>query len=253
MTYIKLKNASISFAIYNSKTRSVRTELFKAIGGKIHSVDSTVFVDALNSINLEINEGDRVGIIGHNGAGKTTLLKLLSGVYEPTKGACYSKGSVSSLTDITMGMDPDSSGYQNIIMRCILLGMTIKEAKEKVDDVIEFSELREYIDLPMRTYSTGMYLRLAFTISTCIVPDILIMDEMIGTGDASFIEKARLRLMNFISKTKIIVLSSHNMQIIKDICNKGLWMEKGKVIMYDDIDKVVKAYEESLNISTNTI
>lgn len=246
MTYIKLQDVSISFAIYNSKTRSVRTELFRAIGGKIHSVDSTVYIDALNSINLEIHNGDRLGIIGHNGAGKTTLLKLLSRIYEPTKGTFLSEGSVSSLTDITMGMDPESTGYQNIIMRCILLGMTIKEAKAKVEEIIEFSELREYIDLPMRTYSTGMYLRLAFTISTCIVPDILIMDEMIGTGDASFIEKARLRLMNFISKTKIIVLSSHNMQIIKDICNKGLWMEKGKIIMYDDIEKVVEAYEKSL-------
>lgn len=246
MAYIKLQDVSISFAIYNSKTRSVRTELFRAIGGKIHSVDSTVYIDALNSINLEINQGDRVGVIGHNGAGKTTLLKLLSRIYEPTQGTFLSEGSVSSLTDITMGMDPESTGYQNIIMRCILLGMTVKEANAKVEEIIEFSGLREYIDLPMRTYSTGMYLRLAFTISTCIVPDILIMDEMIGTGDASFIEKARERLMNFISSTKIIVLSSHNMQIIRDICNKGLWMEKGKVVMYGDINKVADAYEKSL-------
>lgn len=246
MAYIKLQDVSISFSIYNSKTRSVRTELFRAIGGKIHAVDSTVYIDALNSINLEIYQGDRVGVIGHNGAGKTTLLKLLSRIYEPTQGNFLSEGSVSSLTDITMGMDPESTGYQNIIMRCILLGMTLKEAKAKVEEIVEFSGLREYIDLPMRTYSTGMYLRLAFTISTCIVPDILIMDEMIGTGDASFIEKARERLMNFISSTKIIVLSSHNMQIIRDICNKGLWMEKGRIIMYGDIKEVSDAYEKSL-------
>lgn len=246
MAYIKLQDVSISFSIYNSKTRSVRTELFRAIGGKIHAVDSTVYIDALNSINLEIYQGDRVGVIGHNGAGKTTLLKLLSRIYEPTQGNFLSEGSVSSLTDITMGMDPESTGYQNIIMRCILLGMTLKEARAKVEEIVEFSGLREYIDLPMRTYSTGMYLRLAFTISTCIVPDILIMDEMIGTGDASFIEKARERLMNFISSTKIIVLSSHNMQIIRDICNKGLWMEKGRIIMYGDIKEVSDAYEKSL-------
>lgn len=247
MAYIKLDNAGVSFCIYNAKTRSVRTEIFRAIGGKIHSADSTIYVDAIDGIDLEIKAGDRVGIIGHNGAGKSTTLKLLSGIYEPTKGHVNVEGKVSSLTDITMGMDAESSGYDNIIMRCIFMGMTLKEARSKVEEIIEFSELQEYINLPVRTYSTGMYLRLAFTTATCIVPDILIMDEMIGTGDSSFIEKARNRMMNLIERTSIMVISSHNMQIMKDICNRGLWMEKGKIRMDGPIVDVIEAYEASLS------
>lgn len=247
MAHIKLNNASVSFAIYNGKTRSVRTELFKAIGGKINSVDSTVWVRALDGIDLEVKDGDRVGIIGHNGAGKSTLLKLMSGIYEPTFGSVMVDGYISSLTDITMGMDPESSGYENIILRCVFMGLTFGEAKAKADEIIEFSELQEYIDLPARTYSTGMFLRLAFAIATCITPDIMIMDEMIGTGDASFIEKAKNRLMDLISKTRIMVISSHNIQIMRDICNRGIWMEKGKVVMDGEINSVMNAYIKSLS------
>jgi ABC-type polysaccharide/polyol phosphate transport system ATPase subunit len=239
MAHITLKDASVIFAIYNAKTRSVRTELFNAIGGKLKSIDSTVFVNAIDSVNLEIKEGDRVALIGHNGAGKSTMLKLMSGIYEPTGGSAYSHGHISSMTDITMGMDPENSGYENIIMRCIFMGLTFKEARKRAPEIIEFSGLKEYIDLPMRTYSTGMYLRLAFT-----VPDILIMDEMIGAGDASFIEKARVRTMELIEKTKIMVISSHNMDIMKDICNRAIWMEKGKIRMDGKVGEVFGAYND---------
>jgi ABC-type polysaccharide/polyol phosphate transport system ATPase subunit len=244
MAHITLKDASVTFAIYNAKTRSVRTELFNAIGGKLKSIDSTVFVNAIDSINLEIKEGDRVALIGHNGAGKSTMLKLLSGIYEPTIGSAYSHGHISSMTDITMGMDPENSGYENIIMRCIFMGLTFQEARDRAPEIIEFSGLKEYIDLPMRTYSTGMYLRLAFTVATSIVPDILIMDEMIGAGDASFIEKARVRTMELIEKTKIMVISSHNMDIMKDICNRAIWMEKGKIRMDGKVGEVFGAYND---------
>lgn len=247
MAHIKLNNAGVSFAIYNGSTRSVRTELFRAIGGKINTVDSTIWVRALDGLNLEVKDGDRVGIIGHNGAGKSTLLKLLSGVYEPTDGSIKIDGHISSLTDITMGMDPESSGYENIILRCVFMGLTFTEAKAKVEEIIEFSELREYIDLPARTYSTGMFLRLAFAIATCITPDILIMDEMIGAGDASFISKARERMMDLISKTRIMVISSHNIQIMRDICNRGIWMQKGKIVMDGEINSVMDAYTNSLS------
>ena len=172
------------------------------------------------------------------------MLKLLSGIYEPTEGTMEVKGYTSSLTDITMGMDPENSGYDNIIMRCILMGMTFKQAKEMVKSIIDFSELSEYIDLPTRTYSTGMYMRLAFTIATSIAPDILIMDEMIGAGDAAFIEKAKIRSMELIEKTKIMVISSHDMNIMRDICTRGIWMEKGKIRMDDEINTVIEAYQK---------
>jgi len=247
MTFIKLSNACVTFSVFNTKTRSVRNTLINAIGGKVNSVDNTIYVKALDNINLEINEGERVGLIGHNGAGKSTMLKLLSGIYEPTEGSMEVKGYTSSLTDITMGMDPENSGYDNIIMRCILMGMTFKHAKEMVKSIIDFSELSEYIDLPTRTYSTGMYMRLAFTIATSIAPDILIMDEMIGAGDAAFIEKAKIRSMELIEQTKIMVISSHDMHIMRDICTRGIWMEKGKIRMDGEINAVIEAYQKHVS------
>lgn len=246
MAYINLHDASVTFAVYNAKTRSIRNELINAIGGKVKSVDNTVYVNALENINLEIKQGERVGLIGHNGAGKSTLLKVLASIYEPTVGTAQIDGSVSSLTDITMGMDPENSGYDNIIMRCIFMGMTLKEAKSKVKEIVDFSGLNDYIDLPIRTYSTGMYLRLAFTIATSTVPDILIMDEMISAGDAAFIEKARQRSMELIEKTKIMVISSHDLQMVRDICTRGIWMEKGKIRLEGEINEVITAYNASL-------
>jgi ABC-type polysaccharide/polyol phosphate transport system ATPase subunit len=247
MAYISLNNADVVFAVYNSKTRSVRNQLISAIGGKINSIDHTTYIRALNKITVEVKEGERIGLIGHNGAGKTTLLKVLAGIYEPTGGTIQLEGHISSLTDITMGMDPELSGYDNIIMRCIFMGLSFKEAKNKVNEIIDFSELHEYIDLPTRTYSTGMYLRLAFSISTAITPDILIMDEMIGAGDAAFIHKARTRISDLIKRTKIMVLSSHDLQIMKDTCNRGIWMEKGQIRMDGNMTEVIEAYKEFTN------
>ena len=248
MAHIKLRNVGVTFSIYNTKTRSVRNSIIKAIGGNLKAIDHTVYVKALENINLEINHGDRIGLIGHNGAGKSTLLKVLSNIYEPTEGLVEIEGTISSLTDITLGMDPESSGYENIIMRCIFMGLSFQEAKSKVPDIVNFSDLSEYINLPIRTYSTGMYLRLAFSIATSVIPHILIMDEMIGTGDASFIEKARKRAMDLIENTKIMVISSHDPHIIRDICNRGIWMEKGTIRMNGPIEEVMQAYQDSLNI-----
>lgn len=248
MSHISLKSVSVVFSIYNTKTRSIRNQLIGSVGGKIAQIDNTITVKAIDNVSIDINEGDRVGLIGHNGAGKSTMLKLLSKIYEPTSGIADISGEISSLTDITMGMDAESSGYDNILMRCILMGMTYKEANEKVQEIVDFSELEQYINLPIRTYSTGMYLRLAYTIATCVAPDILIMDEMIGAGDSSFIHKAKIRSIELIKKTKIMVISSHDMSIMRDICNRGIWLEKGKVCMDGTIDEVIIAYQKHLNI-----
>jgi ABC-type polysaccharide/polyol phosphate transport system ATPase subunit len=242
MACIKLDDASVTFAIYNTKTRSVRHNIFKAVGGRVSNIDHNVYINAVDNVSLEIKDGDKIGLIGHNGAGKSTMLKLVSGIYEPTKGSVKIDGSVSSLTDITMGMDPENSGYDNIIMRLIFMGLTFKQAREKIDEIIDFSELGEYIDLPMRTYSTGMYTRLAFTIATSIIPDILVMDEMIGAGDASFIKKTKQRSLEMVAQTKIMVLSSHDMNLLKEICNYGIWMEKGKIVMRGPIQDVIAQY-----------
>ena len=237
-----MQNLGVTFSIYNPKTRSVRNHIISAVGGVTHDCDSTTYVDALIDLNLDINHGERVAILGHNGAGKSTLLRVLAGIYEPTSGIIESHGMVSSLTDISMGMDPENSGYHNIIMRCIFMGMTIAEAKSKVHEIVEFCELGDYINLPMRTYSTGMYMRLALTIATSVIPDILIMDEMIGAGDDAFMKKARKRTLDMIEKTKIMVISSHDMSIVNELCQRAIWMEKGKVIEDGDVKAISKAY-----------
>jgi ABC-type polysaccharide/polyol phosphate transport system ATPase subunit len=205
-----------------------------------------VVVQALKNISLELTDGDRLGIIGHNGPGKTTFLRLVSCVYPPVSGEITVDGKVSSFTDITLGMDPESTGWQNIIFRCVFLGLTFAEARELAPSIGEFSELGEYLDLPVRTYSSGMFLRLAFAISTAVQPDIVVMDEMIGAGDQSFIDKAKKRVDQLLQRTRILVLASHSEPIIRSFCDKVLWLEKGTIKLLGPTDDVMAAYLKSL-------
>ena len=245
MAHISLRQVVIEFPIVNGSSRSLQLRLYEVLGGKLSARHSTVIVRALDGVDLELNDGDRLGIIGHNGSGKTTLLRVMAGVYQPRPGSATVKGSVSSFTDITLGMDPESSGWDNIIFRCIFMGLNFGEAKRLSPAIAEFSDLGSYLDLPMRSYSTGMNLRLAFAISTSIEPDILIMDEMISTGDLQFIEKAKQRLHEIIGKANILALASHDLQMVKSICNKVLWLEHGVIKKIGPPDAVVEAYEGS--------
>jgi ABC-type polysaccharide/polyol phosphate transport system ATPase subunit len=188
-------------------------------------------------------DGDRIGVIGHNGSGKTTLLRVLAGVYSPVQGTATIEGSISSFTDLTLGMDPESTGWENIIFRCAFMGLSFRDAQRLAPSIAEFSELGEYLNLPTRTYSAGMYLRLAFAISTSIEPEILIMDEMISAGDAQFIEKAKRRLSEIVDKSNILLLASHDMRVIQRLCNKVVWLERGSIKQWGPADCVVQAYE----------
>jgi ABC-type polysaccharide/polyol phosphate transport system ATPase subunit len=243
MALIHLDNISVNFPIYTSHTRSIRTALFSKLGGQLASHNNTVVVEAIKNLSLTLEDGDRLGLIGHNGAGKTSLLRVISGVYPPQQGEVNIIGKSASFTDITLGMDMEATGYENIIFRCVFLGLTFKEARELSPSIAEFSELGEFLDMPVRTYSTGMFVRLAFSISTSIEPDILIMDEMIGAGDQSFIEKAKARIDGLLEKTKILVISSHDMGIVQKICNKVMWLEKGEVKMMGSAEEVLAAYQ----------
>jgi len=216
------------------------------VGGKVAAHNETVTVKALSNITTKLEEGDRLGLIGHNGAGKTTLLRVLAGAYFPTEGTIDSKGFRSALTDIGMGLDHELTGYSNIINKLVLMGLTYSEARAKIPEIEEFTELGEYLALPMRTYSTGMYLRLAFSIATAIVPDILILDEMIGAGDARFIEKAKKRTDEFLDKTKIMVISSHDMSLLKRYCNKVMWLQEGSVRELGLTDEVIQSYQRQV-------
>jgi ABC-type polysaccharide/polyol phosphate transport system ATPase subunit len=242
MARITLKNVAIDFPIVNASSQSLQLRLFQSLGGKLTSHHKTVVVRALDGVDLTLGDGDRVGIIGHNGSGKTTLLRVLAGVYRPGQGSATIEGSISSFTDLTLGMDPESTGWENIIFRCAFMGMSFREARRRTPAIAEFSELGEYLNLPTRTYSTGMFLRLAFAISTSIDPEILIMDEMISAGDAQFIEKAKRRLTEVVGKANILVLASHDMDVIQRICNKVVWLERGTIKQLGPAERVVQAY-----------
>lgn len=225
-------------------SHSLQSKMINAVGGLIFSErsSSVSYVDALRDINLSICNGDRIGIVGHNGAGKTTLLRVLSGVYPPTKGNVEIEGKISALTDFSLGMDPNASGIKNIIFRLVFMGYTFSDAYSAIDEIVEFSELGDFINLPVRTYSTGMYLRLAFAISTHFTPDILILDEVIGAGDEGFRHKAKTRLDDLLSRARIVVLSSHDLGAVREYCSAAILMEKGQIVESGMVERVVEAY-----------
>jgi lipopolysaccharide transport system ATP-binding protein len=243
MARINLKNVVVDFPIVNASSQSLQLRLFQALGGKLTSHHRTVVVRALDGVDLALKDGDRLGIIGHNGSGKTTLLRVLAGVYPPERGSATIEGSISSFTDLSLGMDPESTGWDNIIFRCAFMGLSFREAKRLSPSIAEFSELGEYLNLPTRTYSSGMFVRLAFAISTSIEPEILIMDEMISAGDAQFIEKAERRLREVVDKANILALASHDMKVIQRTCNKVVWLEHGTIKQFGPPECVVQAYE----------
>ncbi|HEX4505574.1 MAG TPA: ABC transporter ATP-binding protein [Alphaproteobacteria bacterium] len=244
MASITLDRVTVDFPIYNAKKRSLRSELIRrTAGGHIEAIDdSHVSVVALRDVSLTLRDGDRLGLIGHNGAGKSTLLRVLSGVYEPPIGHVAIDGRVSALTDIMMGMDPEATGYENILLRSVFLGLSVKQAQANVSDIEQFTELGNFLKLPMRTYSTGMMLRLAFAVSTAVTPEILIMDELIGAGDAAFINKATNRLNGLIGRTQILILASHNLELLRQLCNKAVLMAEGRIKMIGPVDEVIAAY-----------
>ena len=229
MTHIHLHNLSLTLPIYSQYSISFKTSVInKVLGGHIENTkNSKHVIKILNNISFELNEGDRLGIIGHNGSGKTSLLRLLSRVYKNYTGSLQIKGTIASLIDISLGMDPEATGYENIRMRGVMMGLKLSEIKKIENEIGEFSELGEYLNFPMKSYSTGMQMRLSFAISTTINADIVIMDEWLSVGDESFQKKAEIRMQKLISKNSILVLASHSMELIKRNCNLVIRLEHG--------------------------
>jgi ABC-type polysaccharide/polyol phosphate transport system ATPase subunit len=243
---IELTNVSVIFPIYDSSTRSLKNCIMpSSLGGRIGSSGGNdSVVEALSDVTLKFEHGDRVGLVGHNGAGKTTLLRVLAGLYEPCLGEAKIEGHIAPLFDIFLGMDPEATGYDNILLRALFLGMTRKEAITRMDDIAAFTELGEFLNLPMRTYSAGMRMRLAFAVSTSIKPDILLLDEGIGAGDASFLEKAEMRLKEFTSQAGIIVLASHSNGLIQKMCKTAILMNRGQVVAVGGVEEILQRYEK---------
>ncbi len=204
------------------------------------------YVDALNGVSLQINAGERVGLIGHNGAGKSTILKVMAGIYPPTSGAAHTVGHVCPLFEFATGFEYNRSGWENIRIRGMLLGMSPDEIEEKLPEIGAFSELGEFLDYPTRTYSSGMFIRLAFAVSTAVNPEILLMDEVIGAADLSFTEKANKRMREFMDQGKILVFSSHSLPLLTDYCSRTLWLDHGKLRADGPTEDVVRQYRESV-------
>ena len=246
MVSIDTYNACVDFPIFDAKSRSLKKAMLSSAGGAIgKNAQNTVVVEALKDINLHLREGDRVGLVGHNGAGKSTLLRLLSGIYEPTRGSADVRGRVAPVFDLGVGMDPEVSGYDNIIIRGLFLGQSIKQMKKKMDEIAEFSELGDYLSMPLRTYSTGMRVRLALGVVTSIEPEILLLDEGIGAVDAAFMAKARVRLQELVKRSGILVFASHSKDFLAQLCNTALWIDHGEIRSVGEVSDVVGEYEGS--------
>jgi homopolymeric O-antigen transport system ATP-binding protein len=246
MPSIELRDVSVSFPIYSAGTRSLKNIVLSATtGGRIGSEDRHVVVQALDRVSLSLSKGDRVALIGHNGAGKTTLLRVLAGIFEPLVGAVRIEGKVTPMFDVNLGIDPESTGYENIMLRGLYLGLTKAETLERVDEVASFTELGSFLNLPVRTYSAGMQARLSFAMATCIDPEILLLDEGIGAGDAAFLEKANDRLQTFIQKAGILVLASHAEELVRRFCDQAIVISHGRIICRDTIEEGLRVYRES--------
>jgi ABC-2 type transport system ATP-binding protein len=245
MVYIDVHNAWVEFPIFDAKTRSLKKTVIglgKA-GGKIGTDHRVPVIEALRDITLNLRHGDRLALVGHNGAGKSTLLRLLSGIYEPTRGTARIGGRVAPIFDLAVGMDPEITGFENIIIRGLFLGMTRRQMLARTDEIAEFSELGNYLSMPLRTYSVGMRIRLALGVVTSIDPEILLLDEGIGAVDAAFMVKARDRLHDLVRRSGILVFASHSDEFLRQLCDTAVWLDHGQIREQGPLREVLTAYK----------
>jgi ABC-2 type transport system ATP-binding protein len=245
MTAIIVKDLSVDIPIFDVASSSIRQLLLRrAVGGQMAQQGSHVVVNALKNIGFEAHDGDRIGLVGPNGSGKTTLLRVLADIYPPTSGTVDVVGRVSPMFDNNLDMNADSTGLENIRLCGLLWGLTPAQIENSIDDIAEFTELGGYINMPVRTYSQGMQMRLAFAIVTVREPEILLLDESIGVGDAHFFDKAHARLRGLVDRSRILIVASHSDPMIRQLCNKALWLHAGKLMGFDDVDRVLAAYSK---------
>jgi ABC-2 type transport system ATP-binding protein/lipopolysaccharide transport system ATP-binding protein len=242
---IAVENVCVSFPIYHGGSRSLKKSLLHrgSRGHIANDANDRIVVEALRNISLHFTVGDRIALLGANGAGKTTLLRVLAGIYEPDTGAVITSGRISPMFDIGLGIDLELSGRENIYLRALLLGLSSREIDERIDEIVAFTQLGDYLELPVRTYSSGMITRLTFAVATCFSPEILLMDEWILAGDQHFMVSAEQRIASFISNASILVLASHSKEICKRWCNKAVWLDGGQVKMIGAVEDTLIAYQ----------
>jgi ABC-2 type transport system ATP-binding protein/lipopolysaccharide transport system ATP-binding protein len=239
---LELQNVTVDFPIYSGGSRSLKKTLLTiGTGGAITKGGGRVSVQALKGVSLSLGHGDRLGIVGHNGAGKTTMLRTMAGVYEPSVGRVRATGRVSTIFDFLLGLDFDCTGFENIIIQGMLLGLSKRAVGALMDDIAAFTDLGDYLNMPIRAYSSGMLTRLAFAVATAVDPEILLMDEWIETGDAEFFQRAEARLHTLIGRAGIMVLASHNMSLIRRYCTAAVWLEHGQLKCIGSVEEVLVA------------
>ena len=246
MVSLRLEAVTVDFPVYSPGARSLKKRLLhRGTGGRIaQGAAKRLRVRALEDVSLALEHGDRVGLVGPNGAGKTTLLRVLAGAYEPTRGRVERRGRTASLLNVSLGIDGEATGYENIMTRGLLLGLRPEQVRGRMDEIAAFTELGDYLAMPVHTYSAGMRLRLAFAVCTCFDPEILLMDEWLGIGDRTFLEKAKRRLDRFVERAGILVLASQNSSLLRRVCSRGVFLVEGRVNCFGSIDDVLRMYHE---------
>jgi ABC-type polysaccharide/polyol phosphate transport system ATPase subunit len=242
MARIDLEKVSLTFYVRHHGRVTLKEYLLKRLFNK--TINPLVEVPALKEVDLHLEDGDRLGIIGHNAAGKSTMLKLLAGIYPPTKGTRRVEGRISSLFDLALGFEMDASGWENIAYRGYLQGETPRTINAKMKDIAEFSELGNFLNMPVRFYSSGMLVRLAFSIASAIEPEILLVDEVLSVGDMAFQAKALQRMRDMMSKASLMVMVSHDMSSLPVVCDKAIWLDHGRIVLAGPVSEVTRAYTE---------
>ena len=243
-----MKDINLKYEIFND--RSIKDILLFRNKRKDNDLLKSKTIHALKNINMELCDGDRLAVIGHNGAGKSSLLKVIAGIYPPASGTLEVEGRIASLFELATGFEMEATGWENIKLRGLMLGETPKQMEEKMEEIAEFSELGDHLNIPVKYYSSGMFIRLAFSVSTAIEPDILLLDEVVAAGDARFLKKAQKRMNDLVDRVKILVFVTHSMQSAIDFCNKCIWMENGEIKMEGHPQEVTKAYLANSNEKT---
>lgn len=244
MSLIQLENVDLTFHVWREKR--IKDVLIPG-SRRFNDFQEDGAVHAIDHMNLTVRDGDRVAVIGHNGAGKSTLLKMISGIYPPSTGKVTVEGRISSMFELATGFEMEANGWDNIYLRGLMLGESPESIKEKMWEIAEFSELGEFLNMPVKYYSSGMFIRLAFSISTAIHPDILLLDEVIAAGDAAFLQKANQRMHEMVNISKIMVLVTHSMESAVEMCNRCVWLERGTILADGQPDEVTRLYLRSIN------
>ena len=251
-TEITLQDVYLNFPIYDAQSLSIRNKM-RDIGNTVVSrskknVSGANVVEGLKDINLNLTHGDKLAILGSNGSGKTTLLKLIAGIYYPTSGKVYCEGELSCMLDIGFGFEQDATGYENIILSNIIRGLTKKNIDKLLPEIAEFSGLGEFLHMPLRTYSSGMQARLAFSSAVANTPGILLIDEFFSTGDIEFSEKSKSKVLEMMDNSSILVFASHDMSLLENICNKAILMKNGKIIFSGIPKEVINFYKDTYHL-----